>query len=412
MQANCRSPRSAPRGERQYAVGSTRRGGLLALVLAGLVVGCGSDTGPPADENGLVDATPRALAALVIDHVDPGEARRTTGSWSDWNDPPALEAQVDYGVDPEGTESGESRTVRVDVAALSAYDREERRWFECRPEDDGRCEQSEVDGGTLLFRWRPGMEEEEGGGYYWTLVRDDEVVQVAYEESDLFDSDPRRLGLVVDPEDLRAAALDPAMSLRTTPEAWRSGAELDHYEGVESAPEKPEIMPTTPRRLAAVVADYGGIEPDAVRRSRLTDFGPDAVGAHLEFAAGKSYDAFTVDILTTVGRVPQIDPLPCPIQKSALAEERSCFAWTEDSAATWTLASGDRPGVLWIIGAQDDDRFNRVESVGLRVESHGIVNPFFAAVGTPENRLPEDWFGSVYPLTGDLTVGPETQAAR
>jgi hypothetical protein len=359
----------------------------------------------------MVDATPRSLAAIVIDHVDPGEPRRTTGNWSDWNDPPALEAQVDYGVNPEGTEDGVSRTVRIDVADLVAYSRQDRKWFECRPEDEGRCESEDVEGGTLLFRWWPGAEEEEGGAYYWTFIRADEVVQVAYEESGLFKSDPRQLGLAVDPDDLRAAALDPAMSLRTTPEAWRSGKELDHYEGVESAPEKPDIVPTTPRQLANVIVRYGALEPSSVRRSRLDDFGPDAVGARLSFDGGKGYPPFTVDILTTVGRVHQIDPLPCPVQKSALAEELSCFAWDADSAVTWTLASGDRPGVLWIIGAQDDDRFNRVESVGLRIESKGIVNPLVADVGTPENGLPENWFGYVYPLTGDLSVGPETQLA-
>jgi hypothetical protein len=374
-----------------------------------LLAGCGSEGSPATAEDGLVDATPRSLAAVLIGHVDPEEPRRTTGEWSDWNDPPALEAQVDYGVDPEGTESGATSTVLIDVTDLAAFDREERAWLECRPDDEGRCEQSEVDGGTLLFRWRPGTEEEEGGAYYWTLVRADEVVQVAYEQSDLFDQDPRELGLSPQPDELRAAALDPAMGLRTTSEAWEAGKELDHYEGVEEPPEKPTVVPTTPRQLAARIVDYGGVEPDSVRRSRLTDFGPEAVGAHLEFPPGKGYDAFTVDILTTVGRVPQIDPLPCPVQKASQAAELSCFAWDDDTAATWTLASGDRPGVLWIIGAQEDDRFNRVESVGLRIESRGITKPFVAAVGTPENRLPQDWFGLVYPLTADLSVGPEVQ---
>ncbi len=315
-------------------------------------------------------------------------------------------------MDPEGTESGESRTVRVDVADVEAFDREDRRWFACRPDDEGRCEEEAVDGGTLLFRWRPGTEEEEGGGYYWTLVRKDEVVQVAFEQSALFEEDPRGLDLSPQPEDLRSAVLDPAMSLRTTAEAWQSGEELENYDGMEEAPAKPDVVPTTPRQLAAVVERYGELEPDSVRRSRVTDFGPDAVGAHLEFSGGKGYDPFSVDILTTAGRVPQIDPLPCPVQKAALAEELSCFAWDDDSAATWTLASGDRPGVLWIIGAQDDETFNRVESVGIRVESRGIVNPFVAAVGTPENRLPEDWFAYVHPLTGHLTVGPETRVAE
>ena len=381
----------------------------LLLGAALSLTACGSESAPPAGEDGLVDATPRALAAIVIDHVSPGEARRTTGGWSDPDDPPALDAQVDYGVDPEGAESGESRTVRVDVAAMEAFDREDRQWFECRPDDEGRCEEEAVDGGTLLFRWRPGTEEEEGGGYYWTLVRDDEVVQVAFEQSGLFDEDPRELDLSPQPEDLRSAALDPAMSLRTTTEAWRSGEALDHYDGMETAPPKPDVVPTTPRQLASVVARYGGLEPDSVRRSPRTDFGADAVGARLEFSAGKGYDAFTVDILTTAGRVPQIDPLPCPVQRAAVAEERSCFAWDADSAATWTLASGERPGVLWIIGAQDDDTFNRVESVGLRIESRGITRHYFTDPEAGDNGLPPDWFGSVYPLTGDLTVGPETR---
>ena len=308
----------------------------LFVVAALSLAACGSAAEPPVGEDGLVDATPRSLAAVVIDHVDPGEPRRTTGQWSDPDDPPALQAQVDYGVDPEGTESGETRTVRVDVADMAAFDREDRQWFECRADDDGRCEQSEVEEGTLLFRWRPGTEEEEGGGYYWTLVRDDEVVQVAFEQSGLFDDDPRELDLSPQPEDLRSAAVDPAMSLRTTSEAWRAGEELDHYDGMEEAPAKPDVVPTTPRQLAAVVARYGGLEPDSVRRSPRTDFGPDAVGARLQFSAGKGYDAFTVDVLTTVGRVPQIDPLPCPVQRAAQAAERSCFAWDADSAATWT----------------------------------------------------------------------------
>ena len=382
-------------------------GRLAVLVALTVLAACGSDSTPPAGEDGLVDATPRALAATVIDHVDPGESRRTTGGWSDPNDPAALEAQVDYGVDPEGSESGETRTVRVDVAELAAFDREDRRWFECRPNDEGRCEEEAVDGGTLLFRWRPGTEEEEGGGYNWTLVREDEVVQVAFEQSGLFEVDPRDLELSPQPEDLRSAALDPAMSLRTTSEAWQSGEELDNYDGMEEPPERPDVVPTTPRQLAAVIARYGELEPDSVRPSRLTDFGPDAAGAHLEFSGGKGYDPFSVDILTTAGRVPQIDPLPCPVQKAALAEELSCFAWDDDSAATWTLAGGDRPGVLWIIGAQDDDTFNRVESVGLRIESNGITRHYFTDPEAGDNGLPPDWFGLVAPLTSDLSVGPQ-----
>ena len=361
--------------------------------------------------DGRVDATPRALAAVVIEHVDPGTPRRTTGSWSDWNDPAALEAQVDYGVDPEGTESGSSHTVRVEVMAKSGFSADDRRWLRCRPgHEEGGCEETSVDGVRLLYRWRPGMEEEEGGYYAWIVVRKDEVVQVGYDESGLFESDPRDMELAVDPSDLRAAALDPAMSLRTTPAFLAAGRDLDHYEGVEEPPEKPTVVPTKPRQLADRAVDYLGLRPTTVRRSRLTDFGPDAVGVHMEFPAGKRHAAFTVDVLTTVGRVPQIDPLPCAIQKVATATREACFAWGEDSAATWTLASEERPGVLWIIGAQDDDSFNRVESVGIRVVSAGIDRPFF--VGSGPTRVPPSILADLEGFTGDLGVGPERRLAE
>jgi hypothetical protein len=370
---------------------------------------CGAGT-PAAGPDGRVDATPRALAAVVIEHVDPGTPRRTTGHWSDRNDPLAIEAQVDYGVDPEGTESGSSHTVHVDVMEKDGFSADDRRWLRCRPaHEEGRCEESSVDGVRLLFRWRPGMAEEEGGSYSWTVVRKGEVVQVGYDESGLFDRDPRELELPVEPSDLREAALDPAMSLRTTPAFLAAGRELDHYEGVESPPEEPTIVRTTPRQLAARTLDYLGLEPTSVRRSRLTDFGPDAVGVHLGFPAGKGYDAFTLDVLTTVGRVPQIDPLPCRVQRSRTAARDSCFAWDADTAATWTLASEGRPGRMWIIGAQDDDRFDRVESVGVLVSSTGIDVPPFASVQVAP-RIPDDVYG-LGPFTSDLSVGPERRLA-
>jgi hypothetical protein len=415
MSANRHSPWLTPHGECQFTVGS--RGLRLLIVTAAaalLLAGCGDETAtaPPTGKDGLVDATPRALAAIVIDHVDPGEPRRTTGGWSDWNDPLQIEAQVDYGVDPEGSEDGETRTVRIAVADRAVYAGEAEAWLHCRRVEKDRCEESTEGDATVLYRWYPGVEEEEPGSAGFMVVRPDEVVRVFFEGTDYYDEDPRGLDLGLDLDDLRAAAVDPAMSLRTSQEAWEAGAALDSYTGVEEAPEKPEIVPTTPHRLARSVADYLGIEPTSVRRSKRDDLGPEAVGAHLEFAGTARYDRFAIDVLTTVGRASQIDPLPCPVQRSAQAAESSCFAWDDDTAATWTLADGDQPGVLWIFGAQDDDKFNRVESVAVRIESTGIVQPFFT---DPDNgaldRLPRDLF-ALSPMTSDLRLGPETTVAE
>ncbi len=378
---------------------------LAAAVPAVLLGGCG-DQAPATGDDGLVEATPRALAAVVEDHVE-GAARRTTGRWSDWNDPLEIEGQVDYGVDPEGSEDGETRTVRTRVADLAAYTSTDRRWLRCRDDEvPGTCQEEAVDGGRLLYRWSRGVEEEEAGGYSWTVVREDEVVVVSYEGSGLLDEDPRGLDLPLDPDDLRAAALDPAMSLRTTAAAWQAGAGLDDYHGMERKPVRPEIVPTTPEELAQRWQDYLVLQPSSIRPSRLTDLGPDAVGVHLEYPGTRRYDAFTVDILTAVGRAQQIDPLPCPVQRSRTAARDSCFSLDADTAITWTLATDDRPGTLWIIGAQDDDKFNRVESVAIRIVTPALVDPLYTD-SEADPRLPPHLLEAA-PITSDLSLGPET----
>lgn len=384
-------------------------GTTLALGALTVVAGCGQATAPQAD--GRVEATPRALAAVLLEHV-PLEPRRTSGTWSEANDPLQIEAQVDFGVDPEGSEEGETRTVRVDVAEIAAYPGEERGFLRCQPEEleggQQRCEEKAVGEGMLVYRWEAGAEEEAPGTYSWILVREDEVARVTYEGSGQFDEDPRGLGLGVAPRLLRAAALDPAMSLRTAPELVDAGRALD-YEGMETPPPPRALRPTTPEELASAVVDYLGIEPVSVARSKLDDFGPDAVGAHLEFAAAKRYDAFALDILTTVGRVRQIDPLPCPVQRAGAAARARCFAWDADTVALWTLADGTRPGVLWMIGAQDDDKTNRVETVGVKVVSRAIDRPFFTDPGT-RMRIPENLL-ALGPMTGDLTLGPDVRVS-
>jgi hypothetical protein len=80
---------------------------------------------------------------VVIEHVDPGTPRRTTGQWSDWNDPLAIEAQVDYGENSEGGGSGETRTVRVDARTMEGISRRDRAWLRCRRPafENGGCEQ-------------------------------------------------------------------------------------------------------------------------------------------------------------------------------------------------------------------------------------------------------------------------------
>ena len=145
-------------------------------------------------------------------------------------------------MDPEGSESGETRTVRIVVSDRAVFRGEDEAWLHCRPRlEEGRCEESTEGDATVLYRWYPGAFEEEPGSAGWIVVRPDEVVRVTYESTDYYEEDPRSLDLGVDLDDLRAAAVDPDMSLRTSPEAWEAGAALDHYDGEESAPDSPAV---------------------------------------------------------------------------------------------------------------------------------------------------------------------------
>jgi predicted small secreted protein len=380
---------------------------LLLTASAGLVA-CG-DTAPGAGADGKVDATPRALAAVVIDHLG-GDPRRETGHWSDSNDPLQVEAQVDYGEDPEGGGAGETRTVRVFVADTDGYTKDELAAIECTRLPRDRCEQSTVDGARVVYTWDPGVHEEEPGSFGWTVVRDDEVVHVGYEPSGYYTKDPRTQALWFDPDDLRAAALDPAMSLRTTTAAYDAGQALEDYEGVEHAPEKPDVVPTTSEQLADRLLEYIGGTPSRVTPSTLSDFGPHAVGAHLVFPARGRFAAYDVDVLTVAGRAPMLDPPPCKASEELVEDPTiTCYGYSDDSGYTWTLAKGGKPGVIWYYAAQDDDTFNRVESVGVRISSKAIdASPLMSETHYP---LPDGIYAAG-DFTGDLRVGPETRTAN
>ncbi|WP_148044986.1 hypothetical protein [Nocardioides marmorisolisilvae] len=378
---------------------------LVALLAIPVLTACGSKADPAVSQGDPVDATPRALAAVLIDHVHGSEPRRETGSWSDYDDPLSIGAQVDYGVDPEGSESGPTRTVRIEVGKIASYAKDERAFLTCRDTDE-RCEQHEVDGVPLVFRWDRGAEEEEPGTYSWTVVREDEVVRVAYEGSGLFSADPRTVDLTIDPDDLRAAALDPAMSLRTTTGAIAAGAVLKDYSGPEHSPAKPVVRASTPAELAEQFEDLAQLKATSVKPSTRTEFGPDAVGAHLSYPGTDAYEPFTVDVLTTVGTVPQLDPPPCAVQSQATARH-GCFGLDEHTYVTWTLAEGDRPGVLWIISSQENEDFNRVESSGIRFQSTGLTQNFYTDA-TWTARFPlQVWSNVLY-----LTFRPEIRIGQ
>ncbi len=388
------------------------RTGALATALtvaAVLVAACG-DNGDAGDDPAAATspATPRALAAVAIGHIT-NDPHRTRGEYSGWGDPSYVAAEVDYGVDPEGSEAGETLTVRLRVSRLSDLPADAQESLSCRPAQHkrGECRGERVDGGTLVYAWAPEVPEEEPGSASYTFTHDDEVAVAMVEGSDI-EADPRSdADFDLDLDELRAVVLDPDFALDTSDDAIAAGARIPSYRGPEAPPKEPAAGATEPEALAAEVIRYAEFTPSAAGPSALDDLGPEAVGAHLEVPATRRWAPASVDILTVAGRAPLVDPMPCTDlnRRVRLDDGSMCFAWTEDQVARWTLATADRPGVLWLLGYHDNETYNRVETVAIKITTPDLDFDLF---DPRASEMPE-WWLALGPLTGAMNVGPNSE---
>jgi hypothetical protein len=140
------------------------------------------------------------------------------------------------------------------------------------------------------------------------------------------------------------------------------------------------------------------------RPSTLTAFGPDAIGAHLEFAATKRVPAFAVDVVTVAGRPPMLDPMPCPPTEEVTAQTADCYGFSDDDVATVEAAHGGKPGRLWLLGYHVNETYNRVESVGVAITSAAIVQSPYGTNSNADVPALADLDG----LEAENDLGPET----
>lgn len=379
------------------------RGRVVAVAAMLVLPACGDQTGPAGGGG----ATPRGIAAVVIDHVDL-EPNRVRGSYSRYGYPTEIEAEVDYGVDPEGTEEGETLTVVASLARQDELPQRDRQWLSCVPEDRsfGGCENLPAEGGTFFFAWYDGQPEEDPGGASYIHVHDGIVVRVSL-SGPFIDGDPRGQALGVDFDQLREVALDPRLTFEMDGATLEAGRALDNYRGAEAPPEKPDRFATPPEMLAARVVRYAEMQPTLARPSSLDAFGPDAVGAHLEFPARGKWAAATVDILTVAGRPPMMDPMPCGDTNNGdpLPPGETCFGLAEEHVVTWEKAHDGKPGKIWILGYQQDEEYLREESVGVLITTPDLT---FDLYQEEYVDIPFWWLAGVGNIVGDLSIGPET----
>ncbi|GAA1476178.1 hypothetical protein GCM10009623_06240 [Nocardioides aestuarii] len=247
----------------RIAVGTALTGLLL------VTTACGIETGPAASET--VPITPRAIAAIAIDHVGADTSERGA-TYTDEDSPPGwLGADLRYRPSP----GDDGDLVRVVVApGEPAQD----------PCVHAECAELDTDvaGARLVLRWEELVPEEDPGVVMVVMLRDDEY-SFALQAGPAITDDPRQLDLPESVEDMVAVVEDPRLRLETTADAVTAGGDLADWEGEDPEPSGP---PATGRadltdRAVAVVVDER--LPGAVAaRPPESDWG-EVVGSELEY---------------------------------------------------------------------------------------------------------------------------------
>lgn len=188
---------------------------LLAALLVALVA-CGTRTDDGTSSGERVPITPRAVAAIALDHL-PGDTSRQEEMYTDGRDAPGT-IGVDFQYGATGGYDGD--LVRV---ALAPGERN----LDCA---NSHCASlaTDVEGAEVVLVWEEIVPEEDPGIVTVLLYRDGEKSWV-YQAGPTITGDPRRLDLPVTVEDMVEIVEDPRLRLETTPEAIAAGRDLEDW---------------------------------------------------------------------------------------------------------------------------------------------------------------------------------------
>lgn len=194
-----------------------RVGAVLAFLLtvAATLAGCGERPGDAEASGG--DLTPRAIAAVMLDHL-PGDTTRREAMHVDEDAPRGLVgADFRYGGD------GEDDGHLVEVAVSPAHPT-------CPPDGEDPC--VDLGKGTVLS-WDLVSPEEDPGIVVVHHRRGKEVVTVVSAGPEIT-RDPRRMpDLEPSVDDLVDLARDPRLRLRADQEVLEAGADVEDWKGGE-----------------------------------------------------------------------------------------------------------------------------------------------------------------------------------
>jgi hypothetical protein len=184
-----------------------------------LLSGCGEEVEPVdrATEHhepveGDEPITPRAVAAVALDHVPTETSSRTDASGGG-----AVGVEFRYGAN--GEYDGDMLSVGVTTPPLPEG--------LCKGMD--RCEREDVEGGELVVAWDELEPEEDPGVVTVAMTRDDGEVVAVFFSGDNIEGDPRDQDLSIPVAEMEAVVRDQRISLTTSAEVIELGERLEVF---------------------------------------------------------------------------------------------------------------------------------------------------------------------------------------
>lgn len=243
-----------------------------AAALLLLVAGCADAQTPGAQTPGAdrVKTTPKALAALAVEHTD--------------IEPTSVEGSMDEGISASIRFGEHDHLLAV---STSEYD-ESAPAEPCGEADDrGTCKVINHDAGKVMLYWELEEPEEDPGIVVVGYRSSDSANAVVY-AGDTIAGDPRDLDLSVSVEEMIAIVTDDRLGLTTTENLTQSTVP-----GYSEAPA--EMTELSPQVLAATltITHMNGDE-QAAYEVDASQYGDGSIGAALEFTDGVTVTGYYV----------------------------------------------------------------------------------------------------------------------
>jgi hypothetical protein len=309
-------------------------------VVASLLAAAACASEPPAEGGGDLPITPRAIAAVALDHLP----NNTTSRSAIFNDPKEsrdIGITFRYGDDSDGSSLSVGVSPDVDQPV-------------CDKILDG-CVKRTVDGGTVVLKWQEEEPEEDPGYVSVTLHAADREVSVSWLPDEAITGDPRRQRLSIPVAAMEDLVRDTRLAPTTSQATLDAGERVDDWRGGEADQTQFVEAPATGNGLinGYLRTRDGGTVRDRRPSPLVKELGAGAVGGRFTTRRFGDDPSPVVDVLVASRPPDWFAGDPCETERFA----GHCVIDPQGQYFAWIPGPADGSGQIWMFAWPAKDTF-------------------------------------------------------